>query len=134
MPRTLTLSGTDRPERRTVATPAPADKTEHLRQHVAQLSDKLAGQPVIEQAKGMLMQTFGLSADDAFELLRVLSRNGNVRLRWIARCIVESWTRCGPRADFDAASDSCWRCVTDFGHRRTARQWRSNHRAGVSVC
>ncbi|OBI84788.1 ANTAR domain-containing response regulator [Mycobacterium sp. E740] len=80
-------------------------ETDRLRLEVAHLREKLAGQPAIEQAKGMLMQTFGISADDAFDILRVLSQNSNVRLRWIAHCIVESWTRRGPRADFDAASE-----------------------------
>ncbi|KMO73276.1 ANTAR domain-containing protein [Mycolicibacterium chubuense] len=78
---------------------------EDLRREVAQLREKLTTQPVIEQAKGMLMQTFGLDAGGAFDILRVLSQNGNVKLRSIAGEIVEAWTRDGPRADFDRASD-----------------------------
>lgn len=100
MTQTLDMSGADRS-----AVTVSADETEQLRLQLAQLKEKLASQPVIEQAKGMLMQTYGLSADDAFDLLRMLSQNSNVRLRWIARCVVESWTRRGPRADFDAASE-----------------------------
>lgn len=99
MTQALDMSGADR------SAVASADETEQLHLQLAQLRDKLASQPVIEQAKGMLMQTFGVSADDAFGILRMLSQNSNVRLRWIARCVVESWTRRGPRADFDAASD-----------------------------
>jgi hypothetical protein len=83
----------------------PADEAERLRQLVVQLNEKLAGQPVIEQAKGMLMQTFGLSADEAFEILRELSQHSNVKLRSVAQRIVLSWTRRGPRADFDVASE-----------------------------
>lgn len=76
-----------------------------LRRENAQLRDKLAGQPVIEQAKGMLMQTFGMDAEGAFGILRVLSQNCNVKVRTLAHVIVESWMREGPRADFDLASD-----------------------------
>ena len=81
-----------------------ADITD-LRQEIAQLHDKLASQPVIEQAKGMLMQTFGMDAEAAFDILRVMSQNCNVKLRALAQFIVESWTRDGPRADFDGASE-----------------------------
>jgi AmiR/NasT family two-component response regulator len=81
----------------------PVDEQERLRRLVVQLKEKLAGQPVIEQAKGMLMQTFGLSADEAFGILRVMSQNRNVRLRSIADSVVESGMRRGPRPDFDAA-------------------------------
>lgn len=76
-----------------------------LRREIAQLHDKLASQPVIEQAKGMLMQTFGMDADAAFDILRVMSQNCNVKLRALAHLIVETWTRDGPRADFDCASE-----------------------------
>lgn len=100
MTQTLDMPGVDR-----TAVTVSVDEAERLRLQLAQLREKLAGQPVIEQAKGMLMQTFGISADEAFEILRLLSQNSNVRLRWIARCIVESWMRRGPRPDFDTASE-----------------------------
>lgn len=100
---TLTLAGADQTSRRTAAT--STTETERLQREVAQLRDKLAGQPVIEQAKGMLMQTFGLTAEQAFDILRTLSQDSNVRLRRVARCVVDYWTRCGPRPDFDAAAE-----------------------------
>lgn len=75
-----------------------------LRREIDQLHDKLASQPVIEQAKGMLMQTFGMDAEAAFDILRVMSQNCNVKLRALAQFLVDSWTRDGPRADFDCAS------------------------------
>ena len=79
--------------------------TADLQQQIAHLHEKLASQPVIEQAKGMLMQTFGMDADGAFDILRAMSQNCNVKLRTLAHFIVETWTRDGPRADFDLASD-----------------------------
>ena len=41
--------------------------------------------PVIEQAKGALMVTYGLDADDAFLLLRRYSQQVNVKVRDVAR-------------------------------------------------
>lgn len=55
-----------------------------------QLSEAMASRAIIEQAKGMLMaRTPDLSADDAFTLLRQASQRENVKLREIARRIVE---------------------------------------------
>lgn len=46
--------------------------------------------PTIEQAKGALMATYRLGADDAFALLRAFSQNANVKLRDVARAVVEA--------------------------------------------
>lgn len=55
-----------------------------------QLSEAMKSRAEIEQAKGMLMaQTPGITADDAFDLLRRASQRENVKLREIARRIVE---------------------------------------------
>jgi transcriptional regulator with GAF, ATPase, and Fis domain len=55
-----------------------------------QLSEAMESRAVIEQAKGMLMaRTPGLSADDAFTVLRQASQRENVKLREIAQRIVE---------------------------------------------
>ena len=43
---------------------------------------------LIGQAEGMLMERFGLSADQAFAVLRRLSQSGNVKLNDVARDIV----------------------------------------------
>ncbi|MCW2606702.1 MAG: hypothetical protein JWO60_1395 [Frankiales bacterium] len=56
----------------------------------AQLSEALNSRAVIDQAKGMLMaQTPGLGAEGAFELLRQVSQRENVKLRDVARRIVD---------------------------------------------
>jgi AmiR/NasT family two-component response regulator len=45
---------------------------------------------VIEQAKGMIMaRSPGMTADDAFDLLRTASQRENVKLRLIAQRIVD---------------------------------------------
>jgi GAF domain-containing protein len=55
-----------------------------------QLSEAMESRAIIEQAKGMLMaHTPDLSADDAFALLRQASQRENVKLREVARRIVE---------------------------------------------
>ena len=54
------------------------------------LNEAMASRAVIEQAKGVLMATTpGLDADGAFDLLRRASQRENVKLRDIARQIVE---------------------------------------------
>lgn len=48
--------------------------------------------PVIEQVKGGLMVTFGLDPDSAFEVLRRYSQATNVKVRDLARRMVEAMT------------------------------------------
>lgn len=50
----------------------------------------LESRPVIEQAKGALMLAYSLDAESAFALLRRYSQNVNVKLRDVARSVVES--------------------------------------------
>jgi hypothetical protein len=47
---------------------------------------------VIEQAKGMLMFVYGIDADGAFDLLRRLSQQHNVKLRLLAERIARDLT------------------------------------------
>ena len=51
---------------------------------LAELRGMSASVAVIEQAKGALMVTYGLTADEAFDLLRFHSQTRNVKLRAIA--------------------------------------------------
>jgi ANTAR domain-containing protein len=46
---------------------------------------------VIEQAKGMLMNVYGISADGAFELLKWRSQQTNVKLRPVAEQITRDF-------------------------------------------
>jgi hypothetical protein len=54
----------------------------------AQLRRGLASRIVIEQAKGMLAEREGLSADAAFAGMRTYARNRNLRLRDVAVAVV----------------------------------------------
>ncbi|MGE2728599.1 GAF and ANTAR domain-containing protein [Mycolicibacterium vaccae] len=49
----------------------------------------LASRDVIGQAKGMLMERFGIDAVHAFELLRRLSQDSNIKLAEVARQLIE---------------------------------------------
>ena len=67
---------------------APGDPTQdELVTRIAGLEQKMASLPEIEQAKGALMLTYGLTADAAFQLLRFHSMNRNVKIRSLAATI-----------------------------------------------
>ena len=55
-----------------------------------QLQRALDSRVVIEQAKGILAERFGLEMSDAFELLRRSARNNRMRLRDLATLVVEA--------------------------------------------
>jgi hypothetical protein len=57
---------------------------------VVHLRRVLASQPVIEQAKGMLMAQHGCTADEAFDLLREASMRGNRKLKDLAAAMIET--------------------------------------------
>lgn len=56
---------------------------------VAQLKEALRSRDVIGQAKGILMERRGISADEAFETLRRASQALNVKLTTIAQTVVD---------------------------------------------
>ena len=53
------------------------------------LREALASRDVIGQAKGMLMEREGISADQAFDILRRVSQRSNVKLRELAEQITQ---------------------------------------------
>jgi PAS domain S-box-containing protein len=62
---------------------------EALKDLVANLETALTSRAVIDQAKGMLMARLGVDADEAFAQLVRLSSRLNVKLRDLARLVVE---------------------------------------------
>ncbi len=67
---------------------ASSDQSGDLRDQVHQLHIALSTQPVIEQAKGMIMERFKVGALQAFELLRQLSQTTNTPLAEVAQQII----------------------------------------------
>jgi hypothetical protein len=59
----------------------------------ARLQARLETMPVIEQAKGILMDQEGCTAEQAFDLLRKASQSSNVPVRELAARIVAGSTR-----------------------------------------
>jgi AmiR/NasT family two-component response regulator len=55
-----------------------------------QLQHALDSRIVIEQAKGVLAERYGIGVDDAFQLLRSGARNSRVKIHELAARVVES--------------------------------------------
>ncbi|HZG89060.1 MAG TPA: ANTAR domain-containing protein, partial [Pseudonocardia sp.] len=56
---------------------------------LAQLRQAISSRDVIGQAKGILMERLGVSADEAFRTLREASQGLNVKLSQVAQTLVE---------------------------------------------
>ena len=85
------------------------DLTEVVRRTTAREVDEAMAllaqsRPVIDQAKGALMVTYGLDPDEAFLLLRRYSQRGNVKVRDVARNITEAL----PDGDLPVGSRATW--------------------------
>jgi AmiR/NasT family two-component response regulator len=66
-----------------------------VRARVAQLQTALDSRIVVEQAKGVLAERFGLGIDEAFLLLRYSARSSRTNLHELAQAVVAS--RATPR-------------------------------------
>jgi ANTAR domain/PAS fold len=80
-----------------------------LREEIsAQVAKFAENRAVIEQAKGMLMNIYGIDADAAFELLKWRSQDTNIKLRLVAEQITRDFVACArqqhrtpTRAEYD---------------------------------
>ena len=65
--------------------------------HEAQLEEALESRDVMGQATGMLMDREGLHADEAFDMLRVISERFDLEVREVAALLVAgSWAQAHP--------------------------------------
>ncbi|BFO21250.1 hypothetical protein SHKM778_76380 [Streptomyces sp. KM77-8] len=55
-----------------------------------QLRQALASRPVIDQARGILMATYGCTSDEAWHILREASQLSNTKLRTVAESVTAS--------------------------------------------
>ncbi|MFD5625820.1 anti-sigma factor antagonist [Streptomyces sp. NPDC127072] len=68
------------------------EANEDLRIELVQLRRALRTRPVIDLARGVLMASFSLSADDAWKVLVTVSQNTNTKLRQVAEDLVGAVT------------------------------------------
>ena len=78
------------PEQAQVAVRRLVELTEILARRCAQLQEALESRVVIEQAKGVLGERFGLEPDHAFDVLRRSARSNRMPLRDLAERVVSS--------------------------------------------
>ncbi|MFG2373073.1 STAS domain-containing protein [Streptomyces sp. NPDC048504] len=67
-----------------------SDEAEELRVEVVQLKRAMLTRPVIDLARGVLMASFGLSPDDAWNVLVDVSQHTNTKLHLLAEELVDS--------------------------------------------
>lgn len=75
-----------------VSAPYHQSREDAVSARLAEISENRAG---IEQTKGMLMLIYGISDSAAFELLKWLSQEANVKLRPLAERIAQDFRRAG---------------------------------------
>ncbi|OBH61510.1 PAS and ANTAR domain-containing protein [Mycobacterium sp. E2479] len=75
-----------------VSEPRERMREDEMSAKIAEISENRAG---IEQAKGMLMLIYGISESAAFDLLKWLSQEANIKLRPLAERIAEDFRRAG---------------------------------------
>ena len=80
----------DRPYTLLAVDGQPNDPTQFLLERTIQLQTALDTRIVIEQAKGVLAERFGLAVADAFELLRRAARTSGQKIHALAEQVVSS--------------------------------------------
>ena len=66
-----------------------ADRLIAAQRKIAQLEEALQSRIIIEQAKGILAERLAISVGEAFDILRYAARSHHLKLREIARDVVE---------------------------------------------
>jgi PAS domain S-box-containing protein len=74
------------------------DEQQRLTKLADQLEEALTSRAVIDQAKGILMGRYHCDSDQAFQRLVRVSRNKNIKLRDLARILVDQTQRSTPNA------------------------------------
>ncbi|WP_020672851.1 ANTAR domain-containing protein [Amycolatopsis nigrescens] len=80
------------------------DEFDEVRSELAQRRRQLASQPVIEQAKGMLMLLHDLDDEGAFALLREVSQLSNTKLHEVAAIVLSAGSDSLPGPGRDAST------------------------------
>jgi hypothetical protein len=69
------------------------EEIERLAALTGQLEEAMASRPVIDQAKGVIVGETGCHPEDAFRRLVAVSRSRNVKVRVVARSIIDQAQR-----------------------------------------
>jgi anti-anti-sigma factor len=68
--------------------PLPVDVDQELRLEVGQLRRAMRTRPAIDVARGIVMASFGLSAEDAWAVLVTASQNTNIKMHHLAQALM----------------------------------------------
>ena len=68
----------------------PADAAEFLLERTIQLQTALDTRVLLEQAKGILAERFGINVEEAFDVLRAAARSNGLKLHVLAADVVGS--------------------------------------------
>ncbi|OBI89129.1 PAS and ANTAR domain-containing protein [Mycobacterium asiaticum] len=104
----------------------PISDQVHQEQVTERLTEIAANRAGIEQAKGMLMLVYGIDADAAFNLLKWLSQEANVKLRPLAEQIAQDF--CGVTGAITAQSQFDQALLT--AHSRVGKAGKVGNRDG----
>lgn len=66
------------------------DEFQHLKSELAEANLKLSERKLVERAKGLLMQSRGMSEDDAYHALRKLAMSRKLRLSDVAQQVIDT--------------------------------------------
>lgn len=66
------------------------DEFQHLKSELAEANLKLSERKLVERAKGLLMQSRGMSEDDAYHALRKLAMSKKLRLGDVAQQVIDT--------------------------------------------
>lgn len=100
----------------------PSDRsTDEVMDLMAALQGRLATLPVIEQAKGALMMTYGLTADAAFAALRAHSQHRNIKIRDLAAELIGTAPALGGPTNPDGSDSPTGPDEDDAGPDRARR-------------
>ncbi|MGW3461764.1 ANTAR domain-containing protein [Streptomyces olivaceoviridis] len=69
------------------------DQLEALQEEVEQLRRALGSHALVDQAIGVVITVGGLRPEQGWEVLRHISQHTNIKLREVARCLVQWPTR-----------------------------------------
>lgn len=66
------------------------DEFRHLRTALKEANEKLSDRKVVERAKGLLMKQRNMNEDDAYNMLRSMAMQKNMRIGQLAKQIIET--------------------------------------------